>query len=80
MMHAANDALILAAIETNVLSVDAERSILLAQEFSVTPTHIRHIATGRRWVANQKFRIGKRAAGRLLDGVEHNAMPGKAGA
>ena len=41
----------------------------LGRAFSISESHARRVARGDRW---------KRAAGRLLDGVEHNGMPGGA--
>lgn len=52
-----------------------ERSALLANEFGITPHHVRHIATGKRWTPNQTYRLGKKAAGRALDGRTHDEFP-----
>lgn len=56
-------------------SAVGEKSRVLATEFSVTQNHIRNIVTGRRWAPNQRFPVGKRTAGRLLDGRTWDEFP-----
>lgn len=55
----------------------SESANVLSKRYGVSPAHIRRIKTNKRWTEGVQVdrRIGKKQAGRLLDGREWNEFP-----